>query len=71
KRQGADHLQAINKFTDLYDLALGIEMDPAFAFNWLRFTICVRLGEDEIIDSDRLIPMIWEKVLSPWFPLLV
>lgn len=68
--EATQQLQGINQVTNCRDLALHIEMTPAFSWNWLRFTLGVLINPIPIGNQSERIDNLWRDILSPWMPLL-
>ncbi len=76
----ATSLQLIGEETSLFkeinyaytcrDLAMQIEMNPVFSWNWLRFTFGVVLNPVPKVNAEGNTELIWQKFLLPWLPLV-
>ena len=67
---GTQQLQTLNDIDRCYDLVINIEMNPDFAWYWMRFTFGVPLSAVYFDKGNGNIANLWDDILSPWMPLV-
>ena len=63
-------LKVLNNVNRCYDLALHIEIEPAFSFHWIRFTFGAELIPPYHLVDNENSKKLWDHLLSPWMPLI-
>ena len=63
-------LQTLESAHRCYDLVINTEIDPDFAWYWLRFTLGVVLPKQYTGTGDDCVARLWSDVLSPWLSLV-